>query len=86
MKLIKVNQGQIVNLDTVVRATYEELPGASKRPILKVDYQSGKHEELSDDDAKTFWAELQRHSEPKREGHQPFHRHFHSSLKAVTSS
>jgi hypothetical protein len=72
MKLIKIAPGEIVNLDSIAYAKYDDgaRPGsAAKGPfILTVLFQFGVERTFQDDAAKVLWEALQSHCQPKGYG------------------
>lgn len=69
MKLIKIAPDEIVNIDAIAYAKYDNgaHPGtAAKGPVLlTVLYQSGEQRNFQDDAAKSLWEALQSHCQPK---------------------
>jgi hypothetical protein len=72
MKLIKIAPGEIVNLDSIAYAKYDDgaQPGraAKGQVLLTVLYQFGGERNFQDDAAKVLWEALQSHCQPKGYG------------------
>jgi len=63
MKLIKIAPGEIVNLDAIAYAKYDE-----GHVSLNVLYHFGDTRNFQDDAAKNLWEALQSHCQPKGYG------------------
>lgn len=69
MKLIKIAPDEIVNLEAVAHAKYDD--GAQRGTAAKghvsltVVYQSGEERKFQDDAAKTLWEIMQGHCQSK---------------------
>ena len=72
MKLIKIAPGEIVNLEAIVQAKYDDgsqpETAAKGHVVLTVLYQSGEQREFQDHAAKSLWEALQSHCQPKSYG------------------
>jgi len=72
MKLIKIAPGEIVNLEAVAYAKYDDGAqsgsAAKGHVVLTVLYQSGEQRQFQDDAAKAIWEALQSHCQPKGYG------------------
>jgi hypothetical protein len=65
MKLIRIARDEIVNLDAIAYARYDDgaQPGTADK--LTILYQFGEPREFRDDAAKSLWDALQSHCQPK---------------------
>ena len=67
MKLIRIAPDEIVSLDAIAYAKYDD--GARPGHVsLTVLYQSGETRNVEDDAARILWEALQRHCQPKDYG------------------
>jgi hypothetical protein len=72
MKLIKIAPGEIVNLDAIAYAKYDDgaQPGSTAKGhvSLTVHFQFEEERNFQDDAARSLWEALRSHCEPKGYG------------------